>query len=99
MVKIRCCETCGHPLPDYEVMMDLTHMQQRLFTIVHKAGRAGIDADAIAERLYSGKSTPDSTNILSVMKVAIQPKLQKHGLKITCRRGPGARWRMESINV
>lgn len=98
-MKVRTCAACGHPLPEYEVMMDLTRMQQKLFTVVHKAGRAGIDADSIMERLYVDKLAPDSANILTVMKVAIQPKLQKHGMKLTCRRGPGARWRLEAISA
>lgn len=94
MVKV--CECCGHPLPEYEIIMDLTRMQQRLFQIVQRAGRAGVTSDVIMDRLYDGKG-PDSTNILNVMKVKLQPKLQKHRMKITVRRGPGALWRLESI--
>lgn len=80
-----------------EVMLDLSHMQQRLFVIIKRAGRAGIDVSTIWEALYANVNAPDSTNILSVMKMGMTPKLQKHGLKITARRGPGALWRLETI--
>jgi hypothetical protein len=95
--KVRVCECCGHPLPELEVMLDLTHMQQKLFVIIKRAGRAGIDADTIFEALYANECAPDSVNILSVMKQGMIPKLQKHGLKLTSRRGPGALWRLEAI--
>ena len=99
MVKVRTCECCGHPLPEYEAILDLTSKQQKLFAILHKAGRAGIAAEGIMERLYGDDANggPESANILTVMKFAMQHKLQKHGMKITCRRGPGSLWRLEAI--
>lgn len=97
MKKPKTCECCGHPLPDLEVMLDLTHMQQKLFLIVKRAGRAGIDADSILECLYANCNVPDSGNILSVMKQAMIHPLRKHGLRITSRRGPGSMWRLETI--
>lgn len=99
-MKVRVCPSCGHPLPEYEVLLDLTRMQQKLFAAVHRAGRAGIRAPALMDALYDGSTrAPDSTNILTVMKHSIQPKLQKHGLKIVCRSGPGSLWRLEPIHV
>lgn len=97
MKKTRVCECCGHPIPALEIMLDLTHLQGKLFLTVQRAGRAGIDADSIREVLYSEKGFPDSHSTLSVMKHQMGPKLQKHGLKITLRRGPGALWRLEAI--
>lgn len=96
-MKVRTCECCGHPLPEMEILLDLTHMQQKMFCIIKRAGRAGIDADSIWEVLYANVNGPDSTNILSVMKQGMTPKLARHGLKITSRRGPGALWRLEAI--
>ena len=99
MVKVNVCKTCGHPLPEYEALLDLTRLQQRLFAIVQKAGKAGIDAESIMQRLYGNDPTggPDSANILSVMKNGMTKALQKHGMKIVCRRGPGALWTLEKI--
>lgn len=97
---MKVCECCGHPLPELEIMMDLTQMQQKLFVAVYRAGRRGIGSLAIMDALYNGAdNAPNSRNILSVMKHTIQPKLQKHGLKIACRSGPGALWRLEPIHV
>ncbi len=98
-MKPKVCECCGHPMPEMEVLLDLTPMQQRLFVIVKRAGRAGIDGDSIIECLYANKNTPDSTNILSVMKQGMRPRLEKHGLKLTSRVGPGALWRLETLDV
>ena len=97
MVKVRTCECCGHPLPKYEVLIDLTPKQQRLFQIVHRAGRAGINYNGIVDMLYADKDGGPSRNILSVMKVRMQPKLAKHGLKLVCRTGPDSHWRVEAI--
>jgi hypothetical protein len=96
MGAVKVCERCGHPLPEMEVLLDLTKMQQRMFTVVQRAGRAGVTADVIMDRLYDGRG-PDSTNILTVMKHAMQPKLQKHKMKLTVRTGPGALWRLDAI--
>jgi hypothetical protein len=97
---MKVCECCGHPLPEMEVLLDLTRMQAKLFVLIQRSGQAGITADALKERLYVNEDdTPDSLNILHVMKQGMQPRLQKHGLKIAVRRGPGALWRLESIRV
>jgi len=97
---MKVCECCGHPLPEMEVMLDLTRMQQKLFVMLKNAGQAGLLSSAIHERLYVNENdTPDSVNILSVMKQNMQPRLQKHGLKIAVRRGPSALWRLEAIRV
>lgn len=96
MTKAKVCECCGHPLPPMEVLLDLTRMQQRMFVTIKKAGRAGIDADTLLDFLYANANAPDRC-ILSVMKHAMQPKLQKHGLQLKVRTGPGALWRLEAI--
>lgn len=93
----RVCECCGHPLPELEVMLGLTASQQKMFVIIKRAGRAGIDRDGLMECLYANRCAPDSSNILSVMKLKMLPPLRKHGLKITSRPGPGAVWRLEAI--
>lgn len=99
-MKTKICECCGHPLPEMEILLDLTPMQQKLFVLIQRAGQAGILASAIHERLYVNEDdTPDSTNILSVMKQSMQLRLQKHGIKIAVRRGPSALWRLETIRV
>ena len=93
------CKACGHPLPGYEALLGMTPMQQRLFAIVHKAGKAGVTVDLIMDLLYQDDPTggPTSTNIINVMKAKMQPLLQKHGMKMVCRRGPGAVWTLEKI--
>ncbi len=98
MVKVRTCECCGHPLPDSEIMFDMTRQQRRLFQIIQRAGRGGITRDGIFELMYSQKDGGPSRNIVSVMKVKMQPKLAKHGLKLVCRTGPDSHWRVEAIS-
>lgn len=97
MVKV--CEACGHPLPTYEALLDLTRMQQRLFSIIHKAGRAGIGNEAIMQQMYADDPTggPESGKIIHVMKQKMRPALQKHGMKLVAKTGPGALWRLEPI--
>lgn len=100
MHQIKVCECCGHPLPEMEVLLDLTRMQQKLFVLLQRSGRAGMTAAALRERMYINENdTPDSLNILNVMKMGMQPRLQKHGLKIAVRRRHGALWRLEAIHV
>lgn len=100
-MKVRTCDCCGHPLPEYEVLMDFTAKQQQLFAIVHRAGRAGIMAEQIMGKLYADDRDggPESANILSVMHQAMKPSLQKHGLKFHTRRGPQGAWRLEKIGA
>ena len=94
---MKICHACGHPLPEMEVLLDLTRMQQKFFVIVQRAGRAGITANTIIDTLYDGDNGPCSRNILHVMKSHMQPMLHKHKLKLTCRTGPNSRWRVEAI--
>ena len=99
MVKVRTCQCCGHPLPEYEVMLGFTRKQQQLFVIVQKAGQAGIAAEQIIDRLYAGDQNggPESANILSVMHQKMKPNLFKNGMKFATQRGTGALWRLEKI--
>lgn len=98
MVKACTCPACGHPLPDIAVMLDLTNMQGRMFVALQQAGKRGIGGYALIDQLYRGGKPPRyATNILNVMKNKMTHPLQRHGLKITTRRGPGALWRLEAI--
>jgi hypothetical protein len=95
MVSVACCDKCGHPLPDLEVMVDLTRRQQQLFLVLQRAGRRGVLYRDIMDAIYVD-GLP-STNILSVMKHNMQPRLRRHGMKITVRTGPNSLWRLEAI--
>lgn len=97
MVKARVCGACGHPLPDIAVMLDLTHMQGRMFVALSDAGRRGISGYDLLDRVYVGKPPRTGAKGLSVMKHLMIPALQKHGLKITSRTGPNSHWRLEAI--
>ena len=97
MVKVRTCECCGHPLPDLEIMLDLTNMQGRMFVAIQRAGRRGISGFALIEQIYKGKPPKSAHKGLGVMKYNMEHVLQKHGLKMLARRGPGSIWRLEAI--
>jgi hypothetical protein len=97
MVKACTCPACGHPLPDIAVMLDLTHMQGRMFVALSDAGRRGISGHDLLDRVYVGKPPRTGAKGLSVMKHMMIPALQKHGLKITARSGPNSMWRLETI--
>ncbi len=95
MVRVTCCDKCGHPLPDLEVMVDLTRRQQQLFLVLQRAGRRGVLYRDIMDAIYPDELP--STKILSVMKHNMQPRLQRHGMKIVVRTGPNSLWRLEAI--
>jgi hypothetical protein len=97
MVKACTCPACGHPLPDIAVMLDLTHMQGRMFVALSAAGSRGIQGHDLLDRVYVGKPPRTGAKGLSVMKYHMSPSLQKHGLKITTRSGPGSVWRLEAL--
>ena len=82
-------------MPEYEVLFGLQMQEQRLFGFIHRACQSGIYYDDIMEAMYG--DTEVSPNVLSVMKTHMTPKLQKHGLRITCKRGPSSLWRIEKF--
>ena len=95
MVRVTCCDKCGHPLPDLAVMVDLTRRQQQLFLVLQRAGRHGVLYRDIMDAIYPDELP--APNLLSVMKHKMQPRLQRHGMKIAVRKGPNSLWRLESI--
>jgi hypothetical protein len=74
MVKACTCPACGHPLPDIAVMLDLTHMQGRMFVALSDAGSRGIQGHDLLDKIYVGKPPRTGAKGLSVMKYR-----QKHG--------------------
>jgi hypothetical protein len=76
-------------------MVDLTRRQQQLFLVLQRAGRRGVLYRDIMDAIYVDELP--SPNILSVMKHSMQPRLQRHGMKIAVRKGPNSLWRLESI--
>ena len=99
MVKV--CQCCGHPLPTIAVESTLTPLQARLYRAVKRAGRAGIDAQTLMDRVYADDPNggPESRNILHVARKQMAPRLASHGLTIASSRGPGALWTLEKIDV
>lgn len=80
---MKCCPTCGHPIPNNEVTYALRGQQRRLYEIIEAMGVYGISGDQLAERL----STDRRTIIAQVSR--INPRLRIFGLRIYGRL-PGA---------
>jgi hypothetical protein len=97
MVKV--CECCGHPLPSYHALLGLTRGQQRIFEIVEKAGKAGITADRVRDKLYADDANggPDSPNVINVQRTKMNRALQEYDLKIRSTGGHHSIWRLEKL--
>lgn len=98
---VRTCECCGHPMPDDSVQESLTRMQRKLYNALVRAGTRGIPSADIMDAVYGDDPSggPESYNVVHVMRCQIKDRLAQHGLAIKSRRGPGAIWRLEKINV
>jgi hypothetical protein len=94
--KVVVCEACGHPKPDNEIVALLTGKQRRLFEIIVRSGTLGIGVHDIMPELYANDPTggPTNSQIISVMAHHINKKIAPFGLKLSCRRGPWAVWRL-----
>jgi hypothetical protein len=94
--RILVCKSCGHPIPDNDVIVLLSGKQRRLFEIIARAGSLGIGVHEIMPELYALDPTggPTSTNIISVMAHYINRKINPFGLALACRRGPFGVWRL-----
>jgi hypothetical protein len=96
---VTVCQHCGHPLPEAEVLLDLTISQRRIYQVVKSAGQAGICRRDIFDAVYRDDPNggPDSLNVINVQKTKMKRRLAKHGLKIESTMGWDAKWRLEKI--
>ena len=96
-MKVTLCKCCGHPMVSDPVEIVLTPLQRRIFEIVKRAGAAGISGKDIMEQVYANVrgGGPDSTNIIAVVVNHANKRLAQFSLKITARRGPHSRFKLE----
>ena len=99
---VKCCETCGHPMLDFELQIGLTPRQRHIYLALQKAGQRGLDIEELIEKVYSGEEDGGpvtAPNVIHVQKLKMREKLAAFGLQITTTKGHGSRWRLEKINV
>ena len=93
---VKCCPTCGHPIPENELLHALSNTQRKLFVSVQRAGRAGIRSEVLLQQMYQDDPSggPEAPNILYVFKSKMQYVLRQFGLKLVVSRG---NWHLEKI--
>jgi hypothetical protein len=96
----RICSTCGHPIPDAAAAARLVGKQKHFYEIVADAGTVGISSQDIMRKLYADDPAggPESPNILSVMARIVNLHLERHGVAIKGRSGPGALYRLVALD-
>ena len=87
MVKV--CKECGHPLPELEVMMNLTRQQGKVFMALYKAGQRGLNTEQLLDKVYEdspsgGPLTAEDSVRCCLSKM--QHLLKPHGLRIKAYR-------------
>lgn len=98
MVKPRTCECCGRPIPEIEVMAELTRTQGRILLILDKAGTAGIHLAKLTDKLYEDDPDGGPLNAVScirTMRSKMEPVLKKFGMKIATQRG--GNWKLDVL--
>lgn len=96
---MKVCECCGHPVEAAGLERFLTRMQRKLYKVVAASGGPGIDRDSLVERMYA--DDPDggavSLTIIPTMLFKMRPVLNRHGVDISVKRGPGAVYRLVKL--
>lgn len=78
---MKLCPTCGHPMVQLtEVERALSITQRRIFKYVEAAGTAGLDIEALRERMYGRNAGAE--NIISAHLVNMRRVLRPLGLTI-----------------
>ena len=94
MVKV--CECCGRPIPEIDVMSELTRTQGKILLALDKAGRVGVPLRTLVDRIYGDDPNGGPINAISCMRTMrsrMEPVLNKFGMRISSDRG-GA-WRLD----
>jgi hypothetical protein len=100
-VEVKVCECCGHPLPTWEVQLELTRGQRAIYAALHRAGQAGVPFCLLLDRVYSDRADGGpltATNSMQVQKNKMQPRLAKFGMKIATTKGHDSIWRLEKLS-
>lgn len=84
------CHCCGNPVFRDEVFNVLSGLQRRIFSVVKRAGQAGIPRRDIKDIVYANDPSggPD-TNTISVAVCQMKPRLARFGLTIVSRGHSG----------
>jgi hypothetical protein len=96
MAEVKCCPTCGFPVPDDSVAARLAGKQRTLYETVKAAGARGITTPEIMTALYADDPTggPESNNIVSVMVRLVNLHIDRYGVVIRGQSGPGSYYRL-----
>ena len=102
MVIVPRCKCCGHPLPPPEHRACLSPQQREIFDLVAKAGKRGITAKSVFDRLFQldPNGGPDSgTRGVYTQIFHINEKFTKRKIRMRVRanyRSTGARYFLET---
>jgi DNA-binding response OmpR family regulator len=92
-----CCPTCGQVVAPRTLFRDQP-IKRRIFEYV-AAHPEGVTRQQILDRVWSDDidGGPEFANVVSVHVKRMRPILEREGLTITCARGPGATYRIETL--
>lgn len=95
------CPSCGHPILPTDPLAILSPQERRIFDVIHKAGQAGIDSQAVRERIYNGASGGVSAQLVGVHLKNMSPKLRYLGLVVDSERAGkyGAVYTVRRVSV
>ena len=93
------CPHCGHPMFADQVARALPRVQRRIYEAVCAAGSAGISWRDLTDQVYAHDPNggPGSNSVSVQISQHINRVLERHGLKITSRGGPGSVYRLVKV--
>lgn len=99
MKRPRTCECCGQTLPRALPSVDLSHHQNAILERVQRAGKHGVETNALFDHLYS--SDPNGGPSFKSLAVHVQhlnKKLALIGKRVVAGRGKKpAFYRLEDL--
>lgn len=81
-----CCPTCGHPILPHDPLAILTSTQRRIFDAVYSSGQAGIDSQALRERVYSSTTGGVSSQLIGAHISGINRKVRLLRMIVVSRK-------------
>lgn len=97
--KCKVCPHCGLPSVGDDIAAVLPGKQRMLYEIVRDSGQVGVTVWQAIERLYASDPNggPEHKSIISVMTKNINRKIDRFGIAIKSRGGPGAVYKLVGL--
>jgi hypothetical protein len=96
-----CCPECGHPILPKDPLAILSLQQRRIFDAIHSAGQAGIDSQALRERVYNSTTGGVSSQLIGTHIHNINRKIRLLRMTISSKKAGryGACYVVEALQL